>query len=35
LKVRRKGREDEEQDTSSYWITLRKRGDTEIRKRKH
>jgi len=25
--VRWKGREDEEQDISSYWINLRKKGD--------
>jgi hypothetical protein len=24
-----KRREDEEEDTSSYWMTLRKRNDTE------
>jgi len=27
LTERQKGREDEEEDVSSYWKTLRKRGD--------
>jgi len=27
------GREDEEEDVSSCWVTLRKRGDTGIGKR--
>jgi hypothetical protein len=30
LTERQKGREDEEEDVSSYWMTLRKVGDTEI-----
>jgi hypothetical protein len=30
LKERYKGREDEEEDVSSYWIALRKREDTAI-----
>ena len=28
-----KGREDEEEDVSSFWVTLRKREDTGIGKR--
>jgi hypothetical protein len=30
-----KGRKDEEEDVSSYWMTLRKRKDTLHCKRKH
>jgi hypothetical protein len=30
-----KGREDEEENVSSYWMILRKREDTGNRKRKH
>jgi len=29
------GRQDEEEDGSSYWMTFRNRKDTGIRNRKH
>jgi hypothetical protein len=35
LKERWKCREEEKEDVSSYWMTLRKQEDTENRKRKH
>jgi hypothetical protein len=35
LNKKYKGREDEEADTSSNWMTLKKRNDTGISKRKH
>jgi dsDNA-binding SOS-regulon protein len=34
LKERYKGREDEEEEASSYWMALRKREVTEILNRK-
>jgi hypothetical protein len=34
LKERYTGRENEEEDVSSYWMTLRKSDDIGIRKRK-
>jgi hypothetical protein len=35
LKKRYKDQEEEEEDISSYWMTLRTREGTGIRKRKH
>jgi hypothetical protein len=35
LKEGLKGREDEDEGLSSYWMTVWKRGVTEIRKRNH
>ena len=35
LKEEYKGREDEEEDVSNYWMTLRKREDNGNSKRKH
>jgi hypothetical protein len=35
LKGRLKGREEEEEDVISYWMTLRKREETGILNRKH
>jgi hypothetical protein len=35
LKEREKEREDEEEDVNSQWMTLKKREDTGICKKKH
>jgi hypothetical protein len=35
LKLRLKGREDEEEDMNCYWMTLRKTKDSGIWKGKH
>jgi hypothetical protein len=35
MKEGEKGREDEQQDASSYWMTLRKREDTRNLKRRN
>jgi hypothetical protein len=35
FKGRQKGWEDQEEDVSTYWMTLRETEDTGIRKRKH
>jgi hypothetical protein len=35
FKERYKGREDDEEYVSNYWLTLRKREDTAVLKREH
>jgi hypothetical protein len=34
-RAKKKGNEDKKEDLSSYWMTLRKREDSRILKRKH